>query len=74
MIVSTTEVLKPNQEIDRRLSTKSFGSDNQVTQKKTSIPVNAVYNTKMYSLTEKDQHGTSLTLMQQLETRNFVPI
>ena len=43
-----------------------------MTQKKTSIPVNAVYNTKMYSLTGKEQHGTSLTLIQQVETRNFI--
>ena len=44
-----------------------------MTQKKTCLPVNAAYNTKMYSLTGRDQNGTSLTLLQQLETRNFIP-
>ncbi len=66
-------MLKPQIEIDRRLSTNSFGSDNQATQKKTSLPTSTVYGNKMYSLRGKEQDGSNLSIMQQLETMNVLP-
>lgn len=41
---------------DRRLSTNSFGSDHQLTQKKTSIPNNPAQSYRMYSQTGREQN------------------
>jgi hypothetical protein len=48
------DYLKQNIDMDRRMSTNSFGSDNQVTQKKTSIPINTVQTHRLFSTNVKD--------------------
>lgn len=57
--------------MDRRLSTNSFGSDHQITQKKTSIPINTVQTHRLYSLTGKDSYQINNTFIsiQNIETR-----
>jgi hypothetical protein len=55
-------------EIDRRMSTNSFGSDHQITQKKTSIPLNSAQTYLLYSLTGKDsaQGNNTFNMIQHL--------
>lgn len=58
------------------MSTNSFGSDHQITQKKSSIPINAAQSYRIYSLTGKDstQISSNFVSIQHTETKKQIPV